>query len=112
ARRRRIAHLQVEQLRAGRERLLEAYRVVRRTLDEATDELSVAEAEARIAAENAARRVSAEAEITVAEIESELDAVRGTVLPVTDASVQDAPAAGAPAIEAPAAETHEAVSAE
>src|SRR5439155_5661868 len=78
SRRRRIAHLQVEQLRAGRERLLEAYRVVRRTLDEATDELSVAEAEARIAAEAAARKAAAEAEVTAAEIEAELDAVRGT----------------------------------
>src|SRR6266850_376192 len=50
ARRRRLAHVQIEQLRAGRERLLEAYRVVRRTLDEATEELTVAEAEARVAA--------------------------------------------------------------
>jgi DivIVA domain-containing protein len=51
ARRRRVAHTQVEQLRAGRERLLEAYRVVRSTLDEVTDELVRAEAEARQAAE-------------------------------------------------------------
>ena len=84
SRRRRIAHLQVEQLRAGRERLLEAYRVVRRTLDEATDELSVAEAEARIAAEAAARKAAAEAEVTAADIEAELDAVRGTALPLVD----------------------------
>src|SRR5919198_1463926 len=48
ARRRRIGQTQVEQLRAGRERLIEAYRVVRRTLDEVTEELSVAEAEARL----------------------------------------------------------------
>ena len=39
-RRRRVALVQVEQLRAGRERLLEAYRVVRQTLDDVTDELS------------------------------------------------------------------------
>ena len=36
-RRRRLALVQVEQLQAGRDRLLEAYRVVRRTLEEATD---------------------------------------------------------------------------
>jgi DivIVA domain-containing protein len=73
ARRRRLAHVQIEQLRAGRERLLEAYRVVRRTLDEATEELTVAEAEARVAAEAAARRTAAEEpEPTVSEMEEEL----------------------------------------
>lgn len=59
ARRRRIAHTQVEQLRAGRERLLDAYRVVRRTLDEVADELARAEPEARTAAAVAARRLEA-----------------------------------------------------
>ena len=73
ARRRRLAHVQIEQLRAGRERLLEAYRVVRRTLDEATEELTVAEAEARLAAEAAARRTAAEApEPSASEMEVEL----------------------------------------
>ena len=75
ARRRRLAHVQIEQLRAGRERLLEAYRVVRRTLDEATEELTVAEAEARVAAEAAARRTAAEEpEPSVTDIEAELAA--------------------------------------
>ncbi|HEX9968575.1 MAG TPA: hypothetical protein VGB03_00425, partial [Acidimicrobiales bacterium] len=60
ARRRKLAHTQVEQLRAGRERLLEAYRLVRSTLDEVTDELVRAEAEARAAAEAAARRLTDE----------------------------------------------------
>lgn len=60
ARRRKLAHTQVEQLRAGRERLLESYRMVRTTLDEVTDGLVRAEAEARAAAEAAARRVSDE----------------------------------------------------
>ena len=73
ARRRRLAHVQIEQLRAGRERLLEAYRVVRRTLDEATEELTVAEAEARVAAEAAARRTAAEEpEPSVGDMEIEL----------------------------------------
>ncbi|HYA44296.1 MAG TPA: DivIVA domain-containing protein, partial [Acidimicrobiales bacterium] len=51
ARRRKLATVQIEQLRAGRERLLDAYLVVRRTLDEVTDELQRADAEARAAAE-------------------------------------------------------------
>ena len=50
ARRRRLATVQIEQLRAGRERLLDAYLVVRRTLDEVTDELQRVDAEARGAA--------------------------------------------------------------
>ena len=50
ARRRKLATVQIEQLRAGRERLLDAYLVVRRTLDEVTNELQRADAEARAAA--------------------------------------------------------------
>ena len=46
-RRRRTAEVQIEQLRLARQRLLEAYGVVRRTLDEATVELSAADADAR-----------------------------------------------------------------
>jgi DivIVA domain-containing protein len=55
-RRRKVAMVQIEQLRAGRERLLEAYKVVRRTLDEVTGELQRADGEARSAAEAAGRR--------------------------------------------------------
>jgi DivIVA domain-containing protein len=55
ARRRRGAQLQVEQLRAARDRLLSAYDVVRRTVDEATGELEAAEPEARAAAEAVGR---------------------------------------------------------
>jgi hypothetical protein len=50
ARRRKLASVQIEQLRAGRERLLDAYMVVRRTLEEVTDELQRVDAEARAAA--------------------------------------------------------------
>lgn len=57
---RRAARDQLERLRAGRERLLESYAVVRRTLEEATGELDGALDEARLAAEAAARRLSAE----------------------------------------------------
>jgi DivIVA domain-containing protein len=44
-RRRRTAEVQIEQLRLARQRLVEAYGVVRRTLDEVTGELGAAEAE-------------------------------------------------------------------
>lgn len=56
ARRRRSGEVQVEQLRAARERLLAAYDVVRRTLDEATAELTVAESDAAGAAGADGRR--------------------------------------------------------
>lgn len=46
-RRQRIAETQVEQLRSVRQRLLQAYGVVRRTVDEATAELGKAESETR-----------------------------------------------------------------
>jgi DivIVA domain-containing protein len=62
ARKRKVAGSQLEQLLAARERLLAAYDVVRSTLEEATNELSVAETEARLAAEAAAMRSGAEGE--------------------------------------------------
>lgn len=58
-RRRKALQAQVEQLRAGRERLLEAYRVVRHTTDEVADELQRVEAEARQAAATAGERAAA-----------------------------------------------------
>ena len=58
-RRRRVANTQIEQLRAGRERLLQAYEVVRTTLEQATSELGVADSEARAAAEEVGRRLNA-----------------------------------------------------
>jgi DivIVA domain-containing protein len=58
ARRRRVAAVQIEQLRAGRERLVETYAVVRRTLEEVTAELSRADAEARAAADEVGRRMN------------------------------------------------------
>jgi DivIVA domain-containing protein len=56
-RRRRTAEVQIEQLRLARQRLLEAYGVVRRTLDEATAELGAAEAETRPVLDAAASSV-------------------------------------------------------
>jgi DivIVA domain-containing protein len=59
-RRRNVARVQVAQLRAGRDRLLDAYRVVRDTLDEVTGELGRAEDEARARAEAAGEKVAVE----------------------------------------------------
>src|SRR5437763_12036427 len=59
ARRRRAAQIQIEQLLAGRDRLLESYQSVRGTLDEITAEMAQAEDEARAPAEAAHRRVVA-----------------------------------------------------
>ncbi len=59
-RRRRVATVQIEQLRAGRERLIESYAVVRRTLEEAQQELGRADAEARLAADEVGRRLRRE----------------------------------------------------
>ena len=62
SRRRRVATVQIEQLRAGRERLLESYGVVRRTLEEAHEELTRADAEARAAADEVGRKLNRESE--------------------------------------------------
>src|SRR4051812_30731780 len=59
ARRRRAAQIQIEQLLAGRDRLIETYGSVRGMLDDITAQLEHAEDEARGAAESAHRRVVA-----------------------------------------------------
>ena len=58
-RRRRVLHSQIEQLRAGRERLAETINDVRHTVDKIADELFRAEDEARLAAEAAGRQAAA-----------------------------------------------------
>ncbi len=60
ARRRRVLHSQIEQLRAGRERLAETIGDVRHAVDHITDELFRAEDEARLAAEAAGRNAAQE----------------------------------------------------
>jgi cell division septum initiation protein DivIVA len=55
-RRRKLLRQQIEQLQAGRDRLLAAYGVVRETLDVVTEELHVALPEAKLSAEAAALR--------------------------------------------------------
>ena len=95
ARRRRTAREQLERLNGARERLLAAYEVVRRTVDEATVELTVALPQAKAASETAARRVSDEPEPTVEELEAELSVARMAGLvddldPVADVEGTDA----------------------
>jgi DivIVA domain-containing protein len=91
ARRRRTAREQLERLNGARERLLAAYEVVKRTVDEATTELTVALPEARLASEMAMRRVSDEPEETVEVLEAELSVARmaGLVDDVPASAVSD-----------------------
>lgn len=76
SRRRRVAREQLERLNGARERLLAAYEVVRRTVDEATTELRVSLPDARVASEAAARRVRDEPEESVEVLEAELSVAR------------------------------------
>jgi len=96
-RRRRTAQVQIDQLQAGRQRLLEAYDVVRRTLEEATRELDAAEAEARVAAEDAGRRSLMESEIPIRPEPPTGPPVPETASPQPEPEPsQRAPAAGSP----------------
>ncbi len=58
SRRRKILHAQIEQLRAGRERLAETITDVRRSVDAIAEELFNAENDARLAAEVAGREAA------------------------------------------------------
>ena len=55
SKRRKVLHAQIEQLRAGRERLAETVQEVRRSIDVIADDLFAAEDNARLAAEAAGR---------------------------------------------------------
>lgn len=73
-RRRRVLHTQIEQLRAGRERLAETISATRMTVERVTDDLFRAEDEARLAAEVAGRQSAAQYdddEVMAAEAENE-----------------------------------------
>lgn len=101
ARRRRHARQQVEQLMAGRERLLEAFEVVRQTIDGATEEMRASLPEARLAAEAAGRRFGGEVgddadgdDDAVAALEEEIDAARLAGLPIIE---EQAPTEAVPA---------------
>jgi cell division septum initiation protein DivIVA len=77
ARRRSAARRQIEQLRAGRERLLASHETVRRALDEISEELTISMSEARAAAETAGHTVP---NTTVEELEAEIETARLTGL--------------------------------
>jgi cell division septum initiation protein DivIVA len=100
-RRRKLLRQQIEQLQAGRDRLLSAYDVVRETLDVVTEELHVALPEAKLSAEAAALRSGEEDQAGfVAEVEAlsgpraapdapEPDASEGMPAPVPAGDVVD-----------------------
>jgi hypothetical protein len=68
SRKRKVAVVQLEQLLAARQRLLDAYDVVRQNLDSVTDELSGAEEQAKLAAEVAGFKRLAEDEASRPEV--------------------------------------------
>lgn len=76
ARKRQTGRAQVEQLRAGRDRLLESLVVVQRSLDDAVKDLTDAVPEARAAAERAGLRVAEQPTPTVEVIEADIEAAR------------------------------------
>ena len=111
--RRNVARVQVAQLRAGRERLLDAYRMVRETLDQVTAELGRADEEARRAAEAAGERLSAElgatleADLALLELSEPplpeaSEALVGETAPPAEVSGETAPPAEVVAAEPPA----------
>src|SRR5438552_3252018 len=67
---------------AARERVLLAYEAVRRSLDEAERELAIALPNARSAADATARRLEAEPELTVGQLEEEIALARVANLPL------------------------------
>ncbi|NIR36653.1 MAG: hypothetical protein GWN79_08505, partial [Actinobacteria bacterium] len=90
ARKRQTGRAQVEQLRAGRDRLLESLRTTQDLLDSAVEDLVNAVPEARAAAERAGLRVNSEATPTLEELEGEIEAARLVGHPL----VEDLPATG------------------
>lgn len=128
ARRRKVLHAQIEQLRAGRERLAETIQDVRRSVDVIADDLFTAEDDARLAAEAAGREVLSRHDETTpeemaaalladeAEAAAELDrsgepAVEGDAgpAPVEDSRSTTAEATGGPAATTPPSESVDAL---
>ncbi|MFZ0667645.1 MAG: DivIVA domain-containing protein [Acidimicrobiales bacterium] len=133
--RRRVLHLQIEQLRAGRERLSEAIQDVRVSVDHIADDLLRAEDEARLAAEVAGRHAaerpdpdfdqmasemvhtepeagSTEAQASAGETTSNKSAPHGAEATAVVGAVADTEVSvvKVPAVEAPGAEASVAVS--
>jgi hypothetical protein len=82
--RRRVLHLQIEQLQAGRERLSEAVQGVRVSVDSITNDLLRAEDDARVAAEEAGRIAAAKPDLGFEEPDL-------SVSPALEASLAEAP---------------------
>lgn len=76
ARKRQTGRTQIEQLRAGRDRLLDALTTVQASLDTAIEDLVTSVPEARTAASRAGLRVSSEPTPTAADLEAEIEAGR------------------------------------
>ncbi|MBS1848243.1 MAG: hypothetical protein JST73_08180 [Actinobacteria bacterium] len=90
SRKRRAARQHLEQLHAGRDRLLSAYEVIRALTDQATGELSVVLSDAKRAADDAARRVASEDLPSPEEMLAELQLARLADLPVLASDPDDA----------------------
>lgn len=114
-RKRKIAIAQVEELRAGRERLLKAYKMVRGTLDEVTNELERVEAEARGAAVLAGQRSAAANDLTQDDLDTVVDLedftlgddVSMQVIDLVEGGTGEARADSAASTEDPAAQDSE-----
>lgn len=93
--RRRVLHLQIEQLRAGRERLSEAIQEVRLSVDHIADDLLRAEDEARLAAEMAGRHAAERPDSDIDDLELEASALdsKPTEAPVEKKSTDAKPVA-------------------
>jgi DivIVA domain-containing protein len=90
ARRRKVLHVQIEQLRAGRERLADTVHDVRRSVDAIAEDLFAAEDNARLAAEAAGREAvgrpdeGTPEELAALLIEEEAGAVAGAIITAAD----------------------------
>ena len=76
ARKRQTGRTQIEQLRAGRDRLLDALTTVQTSLDTAIEDLVTSVPEARTAANRAGLRISSEPTPTADDLEAEIEAGR------------------------------------
>ena len=76
ARKRQSGRTQIEQLRAGRDRLLDALTTVQTSLDTAIEDLVTSVPEARTAANRAGLRISSEPTPTTDDLEAEIEAGR------------------------------------
>jgi uncharacterized protein YdhG (YjbR/CyaY superfamily) len=84
ARKRQTGRAQVEQLRAGRDRLLESLTIAQQSLDAALKDLVDSVPEARAAAERAGLRIANEPTPTVETMEAEIEAARLVGHPLVD----------------------------